>query len=115
MKTLLSIGLLGMTIMYFMGIAFHIDYFTEEMLIHNGLRFAIGFFLLGVWIWYKHKPTFKIGAYIILVICLSDSVLDYFRGIDNLRFEMIIHDAFMLFWSALLGFFFARHFKQRKS
>lgn len=105
MKALLSsVIIAGLIAMYFMTAAFHVNYFEAEMLVHSTVRFMAGFVFLGIWVWYKHRLKLKAALYSILFLLVLDDIIDYIRDINNLRFEMVIHDSFMVVWGALVGF-----------
>lgn len=111
MKVFYAVLGVGLILLYFLDAAFHIDSLTLEMLTHNLVRFFAGFGILGIWAWHQHKLEVKMSLYIILAFLISDDIFDYFRHIDNLNFEMLIHDVVVLFWGALAGFFFMRRYK----
>ncbi len=113
MKILLSTILIGVIALYFMSAAFHVDYFKLEMIVHNTVRFVAGFVFLGIWVWYKRKLKLKAALYCILALLLLDDIIDYVRNINNLRFEMVIQDTFMVIWGALIGFFYMQRLKRK--
>ena len=112
MKTLLPTAIIGLIVLYFMGAAFHIDYWTMEMFIHNAIRFFAGFVFLGILVCYQHSVRLKVALYLILTVLTFDIIMDYMRDINNIRFEMLIHDGFVVIWGALIGFFFMRQLKK---
>lgn len=115
MKTLLSIIIIiGLIALYFMGVAFHIDFFNIEMLIHNAIHFFAGFFLLGTWVWYKHQLKFKTAIYTILGLMVLDYLVDYFRGVNSFDLQMMIYDVFFVFWGAGIGYLFRRGLKKKR-
>lgn len=112
MKVLLSIIIiLGLIALYLMSAAFHIDYFDNEMIIHNTVRFVAGFVFLGIWVWYKHRLKLKVALYCILFLLVLDDIIDYIRDINNLKLEMVIQDSFVVIWGAVTGYLFARSLK----
>ncbi|MGR9114690.1 MAG: hypothetical protein ACU85E_02910 [Gammaproteobacteria bacterium] len=115
MKTLLPTVIIGLVVQYFMDAAFHISNLNMEMFIHNTVRFVAGFVFLGIWVWYKHRIRLKVALYFVLALLVSDDIMDYLRNINNLRLEMVIHDSFLVIWGALIGFFYMRGLKKRKS
>ncbi len=114
MKVLLPIVIIGSIVLYVMGVAFHIDNLDKEMIIHNTVRFAAGFVILGIWVWYKRRLKLKAALYFVVALLIADEIMDYLRNINNLRFEMVIHDSFVVLWGAIIGFFFMRWLKKRK-
>ncbi|MGR9087525.1 MAG: hypothetical protein ACU841_10680, partial [Gammaproteobacteria bacterium] len=61
----------GLVPLYPMAVAFRLDLLTTEMMIHIGLRFLVGFFLLGILVFYKQKIKFITSAYIIVGLILA--------------------------------------------
>ncbi|SHE19333.1 hypothetical protein [methanotrophic endosymbiont of Bathymodiolus puteoserpentis (Logatchev)] len=110
MKLFYAVIAVGLILFYFIDIAFHIDSFSLEMLTHKLVRFFVGFGILGIWGWYEQKIEIKIALYIVLVLLVSDDIFDYFRNVDSLSLEMIIHDVLIITWGAVAGFFFMRHY-----
>ncbi len=110
MKSFLASIIFGLIFFYFLDIALRVDNLTMEMLIHNLIRFFVGFIFIGIWVWYKHALRFKVSLYIILGFLATDALIDYVRNIDNLNFVMYIHDMFMILWGSINGFFSIRYF-----
>ncbi|MFK5950823.1 MAG: hypothetical protein QM500_18880 [Methylococcales bacterium] len=100
--------LLGLAILYFIDAALKIDNLSREMLFHNLIRFFSGFVILGIWNLYRHKLKIKVALYLIFAFMISDGVFDYVRNIDNLTFDMLIHDSYVIIWGAISGFFFEK-------
>ncbi len=103
----------GLVVLYFIDAALRVDNLNFEMFTHNLVRFFVGFLFLGIWVWYEHKLKFKISLYFILAFLVSDDIYDYIRDINNLSFEMMIHDFFVVIWGALVGLFFVKYFHQK--
>ncbi len=115
MKALLSIvTIAGIIVLYFMGVAFHINFFNTEMLIHNAIHFFAGFFLLGTWVWYKHQLKFKTALYTILILMALDYLVDFIRDVNNFNLQMMIYDVFIVFWGAVIGYLFRRGLKKNR-
>lgn len=113
MKVLLSaVIIVGLIALYFMAAAFHINYFETEMFVHSTVRFVAGFVFLGIWVWYKHRLKLKAALYCILFLLVLDDIFDYIREINNLRFEMVIHDSFLVLWGAVIGFLYMRSLRK---
>ena len=100
---------LGLIALNFIDVALRVENLNLEMFTHNLVRFFVGFLFLGIWVWYKQKLKFKVSLYLVLVILVSDDIYDYIRDINNLSFEMLIHDLYILIWGALSGFFFVKY------
>ena len=115
MKTLLPTVIIGLIVLYFMDAAFHIENWNMEMFVHNTVRFVSGFVVLGIWVWYKHRLKLKAALYFVLALLVSDEIMDYFRDIDNLRLELVIHDTFVVIWGSVIGFFYMRGLKRKSS
>lgn len=113
MKFILPAVFLGLTVLYFMGAAFHTDDFTLEMLIHNTVRFVSGFVFIGIWVWYKRRLKLKMALYTLLTLLVLDDIVDYFRNVDSLNLEMAIHDSFIVLWGALIGYLSMRAINQK--
>lgn len=114
MKTLLfTVIIAGSIVLYLMGVAFRIDNLEGGMLIHSAIHFAAGFIFFGIWFWYKRKLKFKAAIYCVLVLLALDFIIDFFRDIDHLSLELLIHDSFIVIWSTLLGFLFMYNYSRR--
>ncbi|WP_305906503.1 hypothetical protein Q9L42_000905 [Methylomarinum sp. Ch1-1] len=114
MKTLLAtVVITGLIALYFMDVAFHISFFSMEMLIHNAIHFFVGFIFLGSWVWYKHKMRFKTAFYTISILMVLDYLADYIRDVDNFTLQMLIYDVFIVLWAAVLGYLSMRSLKQK--
>lgn len=114
MKLIGFITLVGLILLYFLGAAFKLQMLTSEMLIHIGIRYVIGFFILGVFVFYEQKIRFKSSVYLILALVLSDDIYDYSRNVDSFKFESILLGAYMLAWGALTGFAFMKLVKRNQ-
>jgi hypothetical protein len=115
MKLISVVIVAGLVALYFMDIAFRIDLFTWEMLIHSSLRFFTGFILLGIGVFYAHTLKFKSAVILVLMLVLADDIVDFTRDIYSFSFEVMIHSIFMLLWGSLVGYLFMRTWKQNKS
>ncbi len=113
MKILLLCLALGLIPFYFMNIAFHINIFELEMLLHILVRFFAGFLILGIWVWYWHKLKVKYAILIIIGLFLSDILFDYFRNVYNFNFEMLIYDFYTMIWGSISGFVFIKFGKKK--
>ncbi len=114
MKILLWLTVIvGAIALYLMKAAFHIDYFSSEILVHTTVRFVSGFVFLGIWVWYKHRLKLKAALYCILFLLILDDIVDYFRQINSLSFEMVIYDTFVVVWGAAIGYFLMRGLRNR--
>jgi len=108
MKIFSACILLGLVVLFFIDTALSIDDLNMEMFTHNLVRFFTGFVFLGIWVWYKHKLKFKVSLYFIMAFLVSDAIYDYVRNIDNLNFDMLLHDFVIVIWGAISGFFFSK-------
>jgi len=115
MKTFYACLVIGLVILNFIDAALEIDNLNREMLFHNLLRFSSGFVFLGIWNWYTHKLKIKAALYLIFAFMVSDGIFDYVRNIDNLTFEILFHDSYVVIWGALSGFFFEKWLKKTNS
>lgn len=104
--------LVGLTLLYFIDVAFRLNLFHAELLVHSLIRFFIGFILLGVSVFYAHWLRFKMAGYIALALVLGDDVWDYFRDVNSFRFEIMLHSLYLLCWGALSGYTAARTYRQ---
>jgi hypothetical protein len=105
--------LLGLILLYFVNAALKVDLFSWEMVIHSGIRFLVGFIVLGIGYFYGHKLNLKIAVYVILALLIADDVMDYARDVTRLSAELLLHNLYMLLWGALSGFLFMRSYKGR--
>jgi hypothetical protein len=71
--------------------------------IHAGIRFLIGFILLGVSFFYAHSLKFKTAVYITACIVATDYIYDYNAQAYRLNFEIILHGIFMMIWGGNFG------------
>jgi hypothetical protein len=78
--------------------------FTTEMFIHSGLRFMAGFLILGIGVFYAHKIKLKYAIWFLIVLALTDDILDYTRNVNSFNFEVMLHSIYMLLWGALTGY-----------
>ncbi len=103
--------ILGLMLLYFVNAAVKVDIFNWEMMIHSGIRFFTGFFILGIGYFYEHKIKLKVSLYLILAIVLADDVLDYYRNVTKFSDKLMLHNIFMLLWGSLVGYLFIRYYK----
>jgi hypothetical protein len=115
MKIITAVILIGLIVIYFMAAAFHIDDWNVEMIVHNIVRLVSGFVFLGIWVWYKHRLKLKVALYCILALLLLDDIVDYIRHINNLYFEMVIHDTFFVLWGAIIGYIFSVNLSKKSN
>jgi hypothetical protein len=103
----------GLILFYFVNAALKIDIFNWEMFIHSGIRFFTGFIVIGIGYFYEHKIQLKISLYLVLGLVLADDILDYYRGVTNFSFELILHGLYMLVWGSLVGYLAIRYIKSK--
>lgn len=104
MKLISIIIIVGLILLYFIDVAFKLDLFTLEMLVHSGLRFMTGFLVLGIGVFFAHKIKLKVALALVLVLFLADDIWDYTRDVNSFNFEVMLHGIYMLVWGALTGY-----------
>ncbi len=110
----LIVFLTGLVVLYFVDSALKQDIFTQELFVHSLIRFATGFVILGIGVFYAHLIRFKISLFIVLALVLADDVFDYFRNVDSFSPEVMLHSIYMLLWGALMGFVVMRQLKNNQ-
>jgi len=103
---------LGLIILYFLDAAFRLEMLSMEMLGHIGLRFLIGFLILGIGVFYEHAIRFKSSVLIILALVLGDDIFDYYRHVNSFTPEVMLLGIYMLLWGALTGYVTARQIRK---
>jgi len=103
---------LGLIILYFLDAAFRLEMLSMEMLGHIGLRFLIGFLILGIGVFYEHAILFKSSVLIILALVLGDDIFDYYRHVNSFTPEVMLLGIYMLLWGALTGYVTARQIRK---
>jgi len=103
---------LGLIILYFLDAAFRLEMLSLEMLGHIGLRFLIGFLILGIGVFYEHAIRFKSSVFIILALALGDDIFDYYRNVNSFTPEVILLGIYMLLWGALTGYVTVRQIRK---
>lgn len=114
MKWVGVVTLIGLILLYFINAAFKIEFSDLEMLIHSTIRYFTGFIIFGIFCFYGHSLRFKNAVYLVLILLLADDAYDYFREVDSLRLEIILHSIYMLLWGSLTGYLFIRHFNHKE-
>ncbi|MEI6267262.1 MAG: hypothetical protein WCP01_00155 [Methylococcaceae bacterium] len=113
MKLIGIVTVAGLMLLYFMDAAFKLHIMNLEMLIHSALRFFTGFILIGIGVFYAHKIKLKNAVYLILALVLADDIMDYFRKVEDFRFEITIHGIYMLLWGSLTGYVFMKQLRNK--
>ncbi len=114
MKILVFSFIIGIISLYFLNIALlKTPILTLDWSIHAGLRFLVGFLVLGVSCFYAEAITFKKALYITACIITADYIYDYFSQTYKFQFEIILHGIFMMVWGAVLGYLTAKYIKGR--
>jgi len=114
MKMLAFSFIAGIVLLYFLNIALlKAPILNLDWSIHAGLRFLIGFIILGVSSFYMQAIKFKSAVYIIVFIVTIDYLYDYYAQAYKLNFEIILHGIFMMIWGAILGYLTAKYLKER--
>ncbi|HEY8037252.1 MAG TPA: hypothetical protein VIF37_16850 [Methylobacter sp.] len=104
MKLVSIVIIAGMVLLYFIDVAFKLNPFNVEMLIHSGLRFLTGFLVLGIGVFYTGKIRLKFALALVLALALADDIWDYTRNINSFSFEVMLHSMYMLAWGSLTGY-----------
>jgi hypothetical protein len=113
MKILVFYIILGSVLLYFLNIALlKTPVLNLDWSIHAGLRFSVGFFVLGISYFYSKALRLKSALYMIIFIVIIDYIYDYNIKAYRLNFEIILHGIYMLIWGALLGYLAARYIKK---
>ncbi|MDP1665160.1 MAG: hypothetical protein Q8L79_08525 [Methylobacter sp.] len=114
MKMLVFSFMVGIVLLYFLNIALlKTPILDLHWSIHAGLRFLIGFIVLGVSFFYAHAVEFKKAVYITACIVTVDYLYDYYAQAYRFNFEIILHGIFMMIWGAILGYLTAKYIKER--
>lgn len=114
MKMLIFASIVGVVLLYFMNIALlKTPLLDLHWSIHAGIRFLIGFILLGVSFFYAHALKFKTAVYITACIVATDYIYDYYAHPYKFNLEIILHGIFMMIWGAILGYLTAKCIKKR--
>lgn len=104
MNTSIFVVIIGFILLYFIDVAFKLNPFNAEMLVHSGLRFLVGFLILGIGVFYAHKIRLKFAVGLVLILALADDIWDYTRHVDSFNFEVMLHSLYMLSWGSLTGY-----------
>ncbi|HEY8098079.1 MAG TPA: hypothetical protein VIE65_18620 [Methylobacter sp.] len=104
MKLVSIVIIVGLILLYFIDVAFKLNPFNVEMLIHSGLRFLTGFLILGIGVFYTGKIKLKFALALVLALALADDIWDYTRNINSFSFEVMLHSIYMLSWGSLTGY-----------
>lgn len=114
MKMLVFSFIVGIALLYFLNIALlKTPLLDLHWSIHAGIRFLVGFFLLGVSFFYAHALKFKIAVYISVFIVVTDYIYDIYTQAYRFELEIIFHGMFMIIWGAILGYLTAKYIKER--
>lgn len=114
MKLLVLSFIVGVILLYFLNIAIlKTPILDLDWSIHAGLRFLIGFIILGVSFFYSHAIKFKSAVYITAGIVGMDYIYDFYVQAYRLNLEIVFHGIFMMVWGAILGYLTAKYVKER--
>lgn len=114
MKMLIFSFIVGVFLLYFLNIAIlKTPVLDLQWSIHAGLRFLIGFIILGVSCFYAQAIRFKTALYMTACIVVMDYIYDYYALAYRLNLEIILHGIFMMVWGAILGYLTAKYLKER--
>lgn len=112
MKMLVFSFIVGFVLLYFLNIALLKSPILDlEWSIHAGIRFFLGFIILGVICLYVDAVTFKNAIYIIACVVTADYIYDYYTQAYRFKLEIILHGIFMIIWGAILGYLTAKYIK----
>ncbi|MGZ8162277.1 MAG: hypothetical protein ACXWTK_07065 [Methylobacter sp.] len=112
MKMLVFTFIAGLALLYFLNIALlKTPLLDLDWAIHAGIRFLVGFFILGISYFYAKALTFKNVVFITAFIVTADYIYDYFMQSYRFKFEIILHGIFMMIWGAILGYLTAKYKK----
>lgn len=115
MKMLVFSIIVGAIFLYFLNIAvLKTPILDLHWSIHAGIRFLIGFILLGICFIYAHVVKFKSAVYITACIVAIDYIYDFYAHPNRFNLEIIFHGMFMMIWGAILGYLTAKYLKERK-
>lgn len=109
MKLVSIVIIAGLILLYFIDVAFKLNPFNVEMLIHSGLRFLIGFLVLGIGVFYTNTIRLNFALTLIIALTLADDIWDYTRNVDSFNFEVMLHSIYMLVWGSLTGYVLMKH------
>lgn len=104
MKIVSIVIFAGLILLYFIDMAFKLNPFNVEMVIHSGLRFLTGFLVLGIGVFYTGTIRLKFALALVLTLALADDIWDYTRDVNSFSFEVMLHSIYMLVWGALTGY-----------
>lgn len=114
MKMLVFSFIIGVILLYFLNIAFlKTPILDLNWSIHAGIRFFLGFIILGVSCFYAHAVKFTKAVYITACILTADYIYDYYAQIFKFSFEIILHGIFMMAWGSVLGYLTAKYIKEQ--
>lgn len=110
MKMLVFAFITGIFLLYFLNIALLKNPILDlHWSIHAGIRFLLGFFLLGFGFFYAHGIKFKKAVYITVCIVTADYIYDFYSQNYRFQLEIILHGIFMITWGAILGYLTAKY------
>jgi len=114
MKILIFSFIVGIVLLYLLNIAIlKTPLLDLHWSIHAGIRFWVGFFLLGVSFFYAHAMSFKKTVYITGFIVTTDYLYDLYTQTSGFELETLFHGIFMIIWGAILGYLTAKYIKER--
>ncbi|PPD32225.1 MAG: hypothetical protein CTY19_11500 [Methylomonas sp.] len=109
MKTIAFTFIVGSVLLYFLNMAMLKTPIPNlEWSIHAGIRFIVGFFVLGIFHFYGKAFSFKSALILTSFIVILDYLYDYYVEAYRLNLEIILHGIYMLIWGALLGYLTAK-------
>ncbi|MEQ1638452.1 MAG: hypothetical protein ABL903_17405 [Methylococcales bacterium] len=106
---------LGLFLLYFLDAAFKLSLLDIELLIHSTIRFFMGFFLMGIGVFYAHTLRFQNAVYLAIALVLADDIWDYVRHVDSFKPEIMLHSIYLLLWGSITGYVVMRHLANRNN
>ncbi|MFI3136732.1 MAG: hypothetical protein QX197_08135 [Methylococcaceae bacterium] len=114
MNRIVIVIVAGLILLYFLDAAFKLPTLQAELLTHSAIRFCIGFFIMGIGVFYAHTFKLKSAVYFTLAVVLADDVWDYFRQVDSFKPEVMLHSIYILLWGAVTGYVVMKHIRGQK-
>jgi len=114
MKMLVFSFIVGVVLLYLLNIAIlKTPLLDLHWSIHAGIRFLVGFFLLGVSFFYAHALKLKTAVYITGFIVVIDYIYDLYTQTSGFELETLFHGIFMIIWGTILGYLTAKYIKEQ--
>ena len=110
-------SLIGTLIYYFLARAFKVDFFTLEILVHNMSHFFSGFIAFSLLVYFQAKYRVRILSVIAVIVIVVGLIITNERNVDSdgTDLTMVVYNAFLFFWGAIIGLILANKAKLRKT